>query len=83
MTTQPSEHTAEGTLDRFKGRVREAIGALLDDESLRLEGRSEQWAGHAKAAAADAIDQVRELVDSALVDRKSSDEESPRRSEEV
>ncbi len=37
-----------GKLDRIKGRVKEAAGALADDDNLKREGNLDQAAGKAK-----------------------------------
>jgi len=37
-----------GKLDIAKGRIKEAAGALVGDESLRIEGKADQVAGKAK-----------------------------------
>lgn len=38
------------TTDKLQGRVKEAAGAILDDEKLRREGKMDQAAGKAKEA---------------------------------
>lgn len=45
-----------GTMDKAKGRVKEAAGALTDNEKLRREGRVDQLVGKAKDAAEKLID---------------------------
>ncbi len=52
-----------GTADKAKGRVKEAAGALTDDESLRREGKIDQAAGKVKDAAQRAKDKTEEIVD--------------------
>ncbi len=37
-----------GTTDKIKGRVKEAIGALTDDDSLKAEGKLDQKTGKIK-----------------------------------
>lgn len=51
-----------GTLDRAKGRVKEAAGALADDDKLRNEGKVDQAAGAVKNAAEKVVDKVKEAV---------------------
>jgi uncharacterized protein YjbJ (UPF0337 family) len=51
-----------GTTDKAKGRVKEAAGALTDDEKLRREGKLDQAAGKVKDAADKVVDKVREAV---------------------
>lgn len=49
---------ADETIDKAKGRLKEAGGALTDDDELRREGRTDQAKGSIKKAvdkAADAI----------------------------
>lgn len=48
-----------GTTDKIKGRVKEAAGALTDDQRLKDEGRLDQAAGKLKIAAARIIDKVK------------------------
>jgi uncharacterized protein YjbJ (UPF0337 family) len=38
----------EGAMDKAKGRVKEATGALAGDETKKSEGRSDQRSGTAK-----------------------------------
>lgn len=38
----------EGAMDKAKGRVKEATGALTGDETKKSEGRSDQRSGTAK-----------------------------------
>jgi uncharacterized protein YjbJ (UPF0337 family) len=58
-----------GTMDKARGRIKEAAGALTDDDSLRREGKLEQAtgkvkdaAGKAKEAAEKVVDRVRDTV---------------------
>ena len=51
-----------GTTDRIKGRVKEAAGALTDDEELKREGQTDKAAGKIKDSVNDAVDRVREFV---------------------
>lgn len=51
-----------GTVDKAKGRVKEAAGALTDDESLKREGKLDQAAGKIKDGVEKAVDKVREAV---------------------
>jgi len=53
---------SSGTTDKAKGRVKEAAGALTDDEKLRREGKLDQAAGKVKDAAEKVVDKVRETV---------------------
>jgi len=56
----------DGTIDKAKGRIKEAAGALTDDDKLRKAGKLDQSTGKAKdvvgrvqAAAANRIDAIR------------------------
>ncbi|MEW6272746.1 MAG: CsbD family protein [Thermodesulfobacteriota bacterium] len=51
-----------GTTDKAKGRVKEAAGALTDDEKLREEGKVDQAAGKIKNAAEKVVDKVKGAV---------------------
>ncbi len=46
----------EGAMDRAKGRVKEAGGALTGDKSKKREGRSDQRKGKAKEKKGDLKD---------------------------
>ena len=60
-----------GKADEIKGRVKEAAGALADDDQLRREGKIDQAAGKVKQAAEKAIDKVKDAVQGA--DQRSAD----------
>ena len=51
-----------GTADKAKGRVKEAAGALTDDDSLRREGKIDQAVGKVKDAAEAVVDKVKNVV---------------------
>jgi uncharacterized protein YjbJ (UPF0337 family) len=55
--------SAEGKLDKGKGRVKEAAGDLTDNKSLKNEGRADRVGGAVKDKAGDAADKVEETVD--------------------
>jgi len=57
--------------DKAKGRVKEAVGDLTDDERLRREGKIDQASGSVKGAADRAKDKLDEGVDAAK--RKAND----------
>jgi uncharacterized protein YjbJ (UPF0337 family) len=52
----------DGAADDAKGRLKEAAGALTDDDSLKNEGRVDQAAGTVKDAVGDAADKVKDAV---------------------
>lgn len=58
--------------DQVKGRVKEAAGALTDDDSLKRSGKADQATGKAK----EVTDGVREKVDGAV---EAADEKLHRR----
>lgn len=51
-----------GTIDKAKGRIKEAAGALSDDDKLRHEGKVDQAAGAVKNAAEKVVDKVKQAV---------------------
>ena len=52
-----------GQTDDAKGRAKEAVGALTDNDKLRREGKSDQMAGAAKKKIEDAKDWVEDKID--------------------
>ena len=53
---------SSGTTDKVKGRVKEAAGALTDDETLKAKGKADQLAGKAKDAVEIVVDKVKDTV---------------------
>ena len=53
---------SSGTTDKVKGRVKEAAGALTDDEKLKNEGKADQAIGKAKNAAENVLDKAKKAV---------------------
>jgi uncharacterized protein YjbJ (UPF0337 family) len=51
-----------GSLDKAKGRIKEAAGALTDDPALKREGKLDQLAGDVKDGVEKAIDTVKDTV---------------------
>jgi uncharacterized protein YjbJ (UPF0337 family) len=51
-----------GTSDKIKGRVKEAVGALTDDQPLKDEGRLDQTTGKIKQAVERVIDKAKTAV---------------------
>ncbi len=47
-----------GKMQEIKGRVKEAAGAVTDDDSLRREGKLDQATGQIKQAAEKVVDKV-------------------------
>ena len=55
--------SVEGKVDKGKGRVKEAVGDLTDDDSLKKEGRADRVGGSVKEKTGEAVDKVEETVD--------------------
>lgn len=56
---------SEQETDKAKGRAKEALGALTDDDEMREEGREDQAEGAldgAKEAASDAVDSAKDAA---------------------
>jgi len=51
-----------GTTDKIKGRVKEAIGVLTNDNGLKAEGQLDQKTGKVKDAVAKVIDKARDAA---------------------
>jgi len=52
-----------GTAEKAKGRLKEAAGALTDDDELRREGKLDQTVGKAKDAADKVVDAARDAAE--------------------
>ncbi len=63
-----------GEADQAKGRVKEAAGALTDDDELRSEGKTDQVAGKAKDLVDKAKDKVEGAIDSVRDKSNSNDD---------
>jgi uncharacterized protein YjbJ (UPF0337 family) len=53
---------SDGTVDRAKGKVKEAAGDLTNDQSLKNEGKVDKAAGSVKNAVGGAADEVKDVV---------------------
>jgi uncharacterized protein YjbJ (UPF0337 family) len=51
-----------GKTDVAKGRIKEAAGALTDNDDLRTEGKTDQAVGKVKETAEKAVDKVKEAA---------------------
>lgn len=51
-----------GTSDEIKGRIKEAAGAIIDDDKLRREGKIDQATGKVKQAFEKAVDKVNDAI---------------------
>jgi uncharacterized protein YjbJ (UPF0337 family) len=49
--------------DKIKGRIKEAVGVLADDDRLRREGQRDQAVGEVKETVEKAAQQVKEKVE--------------------
>ena len=54
-----------GKTDEVKGRVKEAAGALTDDDKLRREGKIDQTTGKVKQTAEKVIDKAKDAIQGA------------------
>jgi len=48
-----------GTTDKIKGRVKEAVGVITDNQRLKDEGRTDQATGKVKKAMERVIDKAK------------------------
>ena len=48
-----------GKTDQVKGRIKEAVGALTDNNTLRIEGKTDQAVGKIKQVAQKVVDKVK------------------------
>jgi uncharacterized protein YjbJ (UPF0337 family) len=53
---------SDGTLDKAKGKVKEAAGELTDDQSLKNEGKVDRATGRFKDKIGEAADKLKEAV---------------------
>ncbi len=51
-----------GKSEEIKGRIKEAAGAVTDDDRLRREGKIDQASGKVKQAAEKAVDKVKDVA---------------------
>ena len=52
----------DGTIDKAKGRVKEAAGDLSGDQSLKNEGKVDRASGDVKDKVGDAANKVKDVV---------------------
>jgi uncharacterized protein YjbJ (UPF0337 family) len=55
-----------GKIDQMKGRIKEAVGVLTDDDSLKNEGKLDQVVGEVKETADRVAEKVKETVAKAV-----------------
>jgi len=53
---------SSGTIDKTKGRMKEAAGALFGDKKLKREGQADQFVGKVKDTAEKVVDKTKDLV---------------------
>jgi uncharacterized protein YjbJ (UPF0337 family) len=51
-----------GKLDRIRGRIKEAAGALAEDDGLNREGKLDQVVGKVKEKAKEAADKMKHIL---------------------
>lgn len=52
-----------GKTDELKGRVKEAAGAIADDDKMRREGKTDQAVGKVKQGFEKAVDKTKEKIE--------------------
>jgi uncharacterized protein YjbJ (UPF0337 family) len=52
----------DGTIDKGKGRIKEAAGDLTGDQSLKNEGKVDRATGAIKDKVGDAADKLKDVV---------------------
>lgn len=52
-----------GKTDELKGRVKEAAGAIADDDQMRREGKTEEEVGKVKQGFEKAVDRAKQKID--------------------
>jgi uncharacterized protein YjbJ (UPF0337 family) len=62
----------DGTADDMKGRAKEAVGDLTDDDDLKAEGKADRASGKAKDVIGDIKDKAEDAVDK-LTDARKRD----------
>jgi len=50
-------------IDKIKGRVKEAVGVITDNDRLKREGQADQVVGEVKEAAERAAEKVQDKVE--------------------
>jgi uncharacterized protein YjbJ (UPF0337 family) len=51
-----------GKVDEVKGRVKEAAGAITDDDKLRRDGKIDQAAGKTKQVVEKVVDKAKKVL---------------------
>jgi len=61
-----------GKTDEFKGRIKEAAGALTGNDKLREEGKVDQAVGQVKQVVEKTVDEVQKAADAATEKAKQA-----------
>ena len=61
-TKSPKSQKTEGTVDKAKGRAKEAYGAVTNDSSKRAEGQKDQAKGEVKKKVGEAREAVKKNI---------------------
>jgi len=61
-----------GKTDMVKGRIKEAVGALTDNDKLRDEGKADQAVGRVKQVTQTAVGQVKIAAQKTVVAAKNT-----------
>jgi uncharacterized protein YjbJ (UPF0337 family) len=51
-----------GKTDEVKGRIKEAVGAVTDNDKLRAEGQTDQAVGKVEQVTEKAVDKVKQVA---------------------
>jgi uncharacterized protein YjbJ (UPF0337 family) len=57
------ENSMGSTPDKIKGRIKEAVGVITDNDRLKSEGQTDQVVGEVKEAAEKVKDRVERVVE--------------------
>ena len=67
VTTGHARRTVmRGKIDKIKGRIKEAVGVLADNDNLQREGQLDQVVGEVKEQAERVVKKVKEQVEKAV-----------------
>jgi uncharacterized protein YjbJ (UPF0337 family) len=59
---EEEERAMSGTSDKIKGRVKEAVGVLMDDQRLKNKEKLDQATGRIKQSVEHVIDKAKDAV---------------------
>ncbi len=63
MTLHRHQERHTPTADKIKGRIKEAVGVITDNDCLQSEGQTEQAVGEVKEVAEKVKDTVKRVVE--------------------